>query len=83
MNVANPQLEGVLMATASINHIWVQKACFRSRRSTRLRKAEASGASEERSEELSLATRDAINFPIRLLHWRVAGRAASVRPAAA
>jgi hypothetical protein len=78
MNVANPQLEGVLMAIT----YWFRRACLRSRRSTRLRKAEASGASEERSEESSLANRDAINFPIRLLQ-PVAGRAASLPAAAA
>jgi hypothetical protein len=68
MNVANLQLEGLLMAIASINHLLVRNGLLSNEEiDTALRKAEASGTNEERSEELSSANRDAINFPIRLL----------------
>ena len=68
MNVANLQLEGLLMAIASINHVLVRKGLLSIEEiDTALRKAEASGTGEERSEELSPANRDAVSFPIRLL----------------
>jgi hypothetical protein len=68
MNVANLQLEGLLMAIASINHILVKKGVLSiGEIDMALRKAEASETGEERSEEMSSSNRDAINFPIRLL----------------
>ena len=68
MNVANLQVEGLLMAIASINHVLVRKGLLSIEEiDTALRKAEASSTGEERSEELSPANRDAVNFPIRLL----------------
>jgi hypothetical protein len=68
MNVANLQLEGLLMAIASINHVLVRKGVLSIEEiDTALRKAEASCTGEERSEEMSPANRDAVNFPIRLL----------------
>ena len=68
MNVANLQLEGLLMAISSINHLLVQKGLLSADEiDTALRKAEASGTSENRAEEVSPSSRDAINFPIRLL----------------
>jgi hypothetical protein len=68
MNVANLQLEGLLMAISSINHLLVRKGLLSADEiDTALRKAEASGTSENRAEELSPSSRDAINFPIRLL----------------
>lgn len=68
MNVANLQLEGLLMAIASINHALVRKGVLSAQEiEIALRKAEAIGTSEERSEDLSPANRDAVNFPIRLL----------------
>lgn len=68
MNVANLQIEGLLMALASINQTLVRKGVLSAQEiEIALRKAEASGTGEERSEDLSPANRDAINFPIRLL----------------
>ncbi|HWK66617.1 MAG TPA: hypothetical protein VNS34_16945 [Rhizobiaceae bacterium] len=68
MNVANLQLEGLLMAIASINQTLVRKGILSAQEiEIALRKAEASGTGEERSEGLSPANRDAVNFPIRLL----------------
>jgi hypothetical protein len=68
VNVANLQLEGLLMAIATINHILVRKGVLSAEEiDIALRKAEASETSGERSDELSSSHRDAINFPIRLL----------------
>jgi len=68
VNVANLQLEGLLMAIATINHILVRKGVLSAEEiDIALRKAEASETAEERSPELSSSHRDAINFPIRLL----------------
>lgn len=68
MNGANLQLEGLIMAIASINHVLVYKGVLSAQEiEIALRKAEASGTAEERSEGMSPANRDAINFPIRLL----------------
>ncbi|MBZ9703074.1 MULTISPECIES: hypothetical protein [unclassified Mesorhizobium] len=68
MNVANLQLEGLLMAVASINHVLVRKGVLTSEEiDIALRKAEAGETSEERSEGMSASSRDAVNFPIRLL----------------
>lgn len=68
MNVANFQLEGLLMAIASINHVLVRKGVLTSQEiEIALRKAEASETGEERPAGSSPAERDAINFPIRLL----------------
>jgi hypothetical protein len=68
MNVANLQLEGLLMAVASINHVLVRKGILTAEEiDIALRKAEASETSQERSEGMSASSRDAVNFPIRLL----------------
>jgi hypothetical protein len=68
MNAANLQLEGLLMAIATINHILVRKGVLSIEEiDTALRKAEASETGGDRSEEISSSNRDAINFPIRLL----------------
>jgi hypothetical protein len=68
MNVANLQLEGLLMALASINHVLVRNGIVtKEELDTALRKAEEGETSQDRSEELSLSSRDAINFPIRIL----------------
>lgn len=67
MNAANLQLEGLLMAIASINHVLVRKGVLTVQEiEIALRKAEAIeiGAG---SDEMSPANRDAIDFPIRLL----------------
>ncbi|WP_457153819.1 hypothetical protein [Mesorhizobium sp. P5_C1] len=68
MNVANLQLEGLLMAVASINHLLVQKGVLTAEEiDLALRKAEAGEISQERSEGMSASSRDAVSFPIRLL----------------
>lgn len=68
MNVANLQLEGLIMAVASINHVLVRKGILGvAEVDTALLKAEANMTGEDRSSELSLASRDAINFPLRVL----------------
>ena len=68
MNVANLQLEGLLMAVASINHLLVRKGVLTvGEIDVALAKAQANMTSEDRAKELSSAHRDATNFPIRLL----------------
>jgi hypothetical protein len=69
MNVANLQLEGVLMAIASINNALVRRGVLSiDDIDTALAKAEASITSEERTfDDLTPANRDAVCFPIRLL----------------
>lgn len=68
MNVANLQLEGLLMAIASVNHALVRKGILSTEDiDTALRKAEANETDQNRADELSASNRDAINFPIRLL----------------
>ncbi len=69
MNVANLQIEGLLMAVASINKALVQKGTLSVEElDLALRRAEASVTSEERVvEDMSPANRDAVCFPIRLL----------------
>ena len=68
MNVANLQLEGLLMAVASINHVLVRKGVLTAEEiEVALRNAESSETSQERSGGMSASIRDAVNFPIRLL----------------
>ena len=69
MNVANLQLEGLLMAVASLNNLLVHKGLLSvDDIDIGLRKAEAGITGDERVyEEMSPANRDAICFPIRLL----------------
>lgn len=68
MNVANLQLEGLLMAVAAINRLLVDKGVLtRLEIDVALRTVEATETAEERSEGMSPSNRDAINFPIRLL----------------
>ncbi|MHA6687042.1 hypothetical protein [Mesorhizobium sp. A556] len=68
MNVANLQLEGLLMAIASLNHVLVRKGIVSAEElDIALRKAEAGETDQERAEGMSSSNRDAINFPIRLL----------------
>lgn len=65
MNVANLQLEGLLMAVAAVNRLLVQKGIVS------MRDIEAAlhdtEASEIRADEIPPANREAIAFPIRLL----------------
>jgi hypothetical protein len=69
LNVANLQLEGLLMAVASINNLLVnQKLLSADDIDTALRKAEAGLTSDEHVlGDMSPANRDAVCFPIRLL----------------
>jgi len=69
MNTANLQLQGLLLAVASINNALVRKGLLSiDEIDLALRKAEASLTGEERLfEDMSPANRDAICFPIRLL----------------
>ncbi|MER8377551.1 hypothetical protein [Mesorhizobium sp. M1406] len=75
MNVANLQLEGLLMAVAAVNNILVHRGILSvDDIDMALRKAEALVTSEERMyEDMSPANRDAVCFPLRLL--QVANRA--------
>ena len=68
MYVANLQIEGLLMAIASINHILVRKGLLTTQEiDIALRKAEASEVGVERADNISPSDRDSISFPIRLL----------------
>lgn len=69
MNVANLQLEGLLMAVASLNNVLVHKGVLSVEEiEMALRKAEAAMTADERLyEDMSPSNRDAICFPIRLL----------------
>jgi hypothetical protein len=69
MNVANLQLEGLMMAVASINNLLVHRGLLSiDEIDTALRRVEASVTGDERTfEDMSPANRDAICFPIRLL----------------
>lgn len=69
MNVANLQLEGLLMAIASINKVLVHKGLLTiDEVDDALHRAEAGITAEERLyEDMSPANRDAVCFPIRLL----------------
>ena len=69
MNVASLQLEGLMMAIASINNLLVHKGLLSvDDIDVALRKAEAGVTGDERVyEDMSPANRDAICFPIRLL----------------
>ncbi len=70
MNQANLQLEGLLMACAALNRLLVQKGLVAPHEiDTALRSAESCITSDDRfrDEDISLANRDAMCFPIRLL----------------
>lgn len=69
MNVANLQIEGLLMAVASLTHALVRKGHLSvDEVDVALAKAEAAMAGEERAQDdLTPSNRDAVCFPIRLL----------------
>ena len=77
MNVANLQLEGLVMAVASLNNLMVQKGVLSvDEIDLALHKAEANLTGEERAhDDLTPAGRDAVCFPVRLL--RMANNARS------
>ena len=83
MHVANLQLEGLLMAVASINNVLVRKGILTVEEiDTALRKAEAAMTGEERNhEDLTPSNREAVCFPIRLLQLANLGQSeGSVQP---
>ena len=70
MNVANLQIEGLLMAFAAMNRLLVEKGLVSSAEvDVALHRAEAGITSDNRFQgnDISLASRDAMCFPIRLL----------------
>jgi len=70
MNQANLQLEGLLMAIAALNRMLVEKGLATAQDvDTALRRAEARITSDDRfqDQDIALANRDAMCFPIRLL----------------
>ena len=68
MNTANLQLEGLMIAIASLNDLLVVKGIVDPREITHaMDVAEQTVLGDYRTEELGPAQRDAIAFPIRLL----------------
>lgn len=69
MNVANLQLEGLLMAVAAVNNALVRRGLLSvDDIDTALKNSEASFTVDERLfEDMSPANRDAVCFPLRLL----------------
>lgn len=68
MNTANLQIEGLLMAMASMNNLLVAKGLISTEEVTgALERAEQTVLGDYRTDELDPAQRDAIAFPIRLL----------------
>ncbi|MBP0440714.1 hypothetical protein [Tianweitania sediminis] len=76
MNVANLQLEGLIMAVAAVNQALVRKGLLNvDEVDAALRGVEASLLSDERLyEDLSPSHRDAVCFPVRLLQTANAGQ---------
>jgi hypothetical protein len=74
MNVANLQLEGLVMALAAVNNALVNKGLLSADEvDLALARVEASMTGEERlQDDLPPSNRDAVCFPIRLL--RLANR---------
>jgi len=74
MNVANLQLQGLILAVASVNQMLVSRGVISiDDLEEALHRAEANLTAEERTfEDLPPANRDALLFPIRML--RVANR---------
>jgi hypothetical protein len=69
MNVANLQLEGLMMALASVNNLLVRKGLVSiDEVDEALHRAESAFTSEQRLyDDMSPAQRDAVCFPLRLL----------------
>lgn len=69
MNVANLQLEGLMMAVAALNGLLVHKGLLTTDEIDRvLRATEADITADERVlEDMRPANRDAVCFPVRLL----------------
>ena len=74
MNTANLQLEGLLIALASMNNLLVSKGLVSTEEVTNsLNSAEQTILGDYRVDELDPAQRDAIAFPIRLLRLAANG----------
>ena len=69
MNVANLQLEGLMMALASVNNLLVHKGLVTiDEVDDALHRAESAFTSDERlHQDMSPSQRDAVCFPLRLL----------------
>lgn len=70
MNPANLQLEGLIMAVANLNRLFVEKGLLTPHEiQAALNRAEARLTSDDRFQDndIRLANRDAICFPIRFL----------------
>lgn len=70
MNPANLQIEGLIMAVAAVNRLLVEKGLLTSQDiEAALKQAEARITADDRfqNEDIRLANRDAICFPIRFL----------------
>ena len=69
MHVANLQLEGLLMAVASVNNVLVRKGMLSVQEiDEALAKAETGLMADEHvAEDMSASNRDAVCFPIRFL----------------
>lgn len=70
MNPANLQLEGLIMAVAALNRLFVEKGLVTPHEiEAALKRAEARITSDDRfqNEDIRLANRDAMCFPIRFL----------------
>lgn len=69
MNVANLQLEGLMMALASLNNLLVHKGLLTiDEIDEALHRTESAFTSDERLyEDMSPSQRDAVCFPLRLL----------------
>jgi hypothetical protein len=82
MNVANLQLEGLLMAVASLNQLLVEKGLLSAAEiNNALLKAEASLINDEHfTQEISPAHRDAMCFPLRFLQLATESRINSNGP---
>jgi hypothetical protein len=77
MNVANLQLEGLMMALASLNNLLVRKGLVSiDEIDETLHRAESAFTSEQRLlDDMSPAQRDAVCFPLRLLRMANKGEA--------
>ena len=77
MNVANLQLEGLMMALASVNNLLVRKGLISIEEiDDALHRAESAFASEQRLlDDMSPSQRDAVCFPLRLLRMANKGEA--------
>ena len=74
MNTANLQIEGLLIALASINNLMVSKGLISTKEvAGAYDRAEQTVLGDYRSDELDPAQRDAIAFPIRLLRLANSG----------